>query len=199
MPVYVYSTGELRELSHSELVAPPSFKWNDIKKADEIAEPFYGAGSGQRARRRSSHNQQRPPRPPVMPKAQIPLAQRRELFGDNKNIATAGDENGDDDDTPPDDELAAKYLLPQKHAKTLEQQKDADGHYDADGNPVVPLKYAAALAASMHTESGTGGGSAVADEDDGDWISVTHQPKNRKKSFGSRNRGSFSRWRKTEI
>lgn len=199
MPTLVYTTGELRELSHSGLVAAPEFKWNDIKKADEIAEPFFGAGSGQRARRRSSHNQQRPPRPPVMPKAQIPLAQRRELFGDSKDIAAITDENADDDDTPPDDELAAKYLLPHKHNRTLEQHKDADTHYDADGNPVVPLKYAAALAASMHSGASTGGNSAVADEDEGDWINVTHQPKNRKKSFGSKNRGSFSRWRKTEI
>lgn len=157
----VYSPSELKALRKSELVAAPPFDWNEF---EQPAPQKAWQKEGKRA--------------PVVPKAAIPFSQRALFDSGAKPDAEDADEvEGDADD----DEFAARYLLKKEKPRVKKSQ-------DADGQPVINLSYAAALAASMKMSEGATE-ETVEEVDEEGWTSVS-QSKGRK----NRNR-SFSSWR----
>ena len=184
-----YSVETLIQLSESDLVATPEFKFSKFERIDGGAV----SGDGHRARRRSSnHHHQRPP-PPV---AIIP---NHMLVTGKDNSPDENPRSGSDDEsvgTPdPDEELTAHYLYQREQRQNRQRRKSQS----SGGAPAVQLSYAAALAhtSTMGRQPLEGEpDSAVDEEEDSGWVSVSRD-KPRKKSFSDRRaRGSFSRWRR---
>lgn len=162
----VYTLDALKELRNSELVSKPEFAF----------EEFVPQSSGDRETYKLSAQK----RAPVVPKAAIPFSQRA-LF--DSNATPAGQEENEIEGEAEDDEFAARYLLKNKDKHKTKKSTDVDGQ------PVINLSYAAALAASMKMSeaSASNDTEAVAQDDEDGWTSVTQTKprKNRNRSFGA--------------
>lgn len=192
-----YSVKTLIELSESELVSTPEFKFTEFERVDPSV--HYADAHGPRRRRSSNHHHQRPA-PPV---AIIPnhiLAASKEATPAASTVVEEEEEEASKEGTPDaDDELAAHYFL--RRGEMNHRQKDKSAHR-AHGQPAVQLSYAAALAHTstigrhpLDTENDTAVGEEEEAADDG-WISVSHDKPRRKSFSDRRSRGSFSRWRR---